>query len=96
MKPSNKGFDAVDAEGRQVEIKATTRNAIALSGSGTQAERLVVVKFNNIGNGSILYDGPAKQVWDAAGAQQANGQRRIALSTLQRLASGSQNPLFED
>lgn len=94
MKPSNKGFDAVDEKGRQVEIKATTRNAIALSGSGTQAERLVVVKFDVTGNGSIAYDGPAKQVWDAAGAQQANGQRQISLSTIRLLAEGRQEKLF--
>ena len=85
-----------DPSGRRAEIKATTRTSIALSAAGTDAERLVVVVFDDNGMGAIAYDGPSQVVWDAAGVPQANGQRRIALSTLQRLASGSQNPLFED
>ena len=96
MKPSNRGFDAVDSLGQRVEIKATTRNSIALSAAGTDAERLVVVVFDDNGVGAIAYDGPSQVVWDAAGVPQANGQRQIALSTLQRLSSGSQSRLFED
>lgn len=96
MKPSNRGFDAVDPSGRRVEIKATTRTSIALSASGTESERLVVVVFDDRGAGRIAYDGPSEIVWQAAGTPQANGQRQIALSTLNRLAAGSQDRLFDD
>lgn len=80
--PSTEGYDAVDAEGRLVEIKATTRNAVALSASGTKAERLVVVRIDSVGDPTIVYDGPATPAWEAAGRPQKNGQRRISLSKL--------------
>ena len=47
MPPSNDGYDAIDKQGRRVEIKATTRSSIGLSTSGTKAERLVVVAIDN-------------------------------------------------
>lgn len=86
MPPSNGGYDAIDGEGRKVEIKTTTGSAIALASKGTQATRLVVVKFDESGQGAVLYDGPASPVWDAAGPAQANGQRRISLHRLKTIA----------
>ena len=86
MPPSNLGYDATDSEGRKVEIKATTRSSVALSAAGTDAERLVVVRFDEHGNGRIVYDGAAQPVWDSAGRPQRNGQRRISLTALQRLS----------
>ena len=80
--PSTEGYDAVDADGKFVEIKATTRNAVALSASGTKAERLVVVRIDSVGNPTIVYDGPSAPAWKAAGKPQKNGQRRISLSRL--------------
>ena len=85
MPPSNRGFDAIDHENQKVEIKATTRAAVALSSRGTAAQRLVVVSFDADGEGTIIYDGATEPAWAAAGAPQANGQRQIALSTLRRL-----------
>ena len=87
MPPSNDGYDAIDEQGRRVEIKATTRTEIALSASGTRAERLVVVVIDSDGEPEVAYDGPAAPVWDAAGKPQKNGQRRIALSTLKKLVN---------
>ena len=84
MAPFNKGFDAVDSAGIKVEIKATTRSSIALSASGTEAKRLVVVKFNELGEGAVGYDGASGPVWDAAGPPQKNGARPISLSSLTR------------
>jgi len=96
MTPSNRGFDAVDDNGQKVEIKATTRTSIALSAAGTDAKRLVVVQFDENGQGRITYDGPADAAWNAAGPPQANGQRQISVATLKRLAEGTQNSLFTD
>lgn len=84
--PSNDGYDAIDDQGRYVEIKATTRGSIALSASGTKAERLVVVQIGGDGEAEIVYDGSAKPAWGAAGKPQKNGQRSIRLSKLKKLA----------
>ena len=82
MTPSNHGYDAIDSNGLKVEIKATTRNAIALSAAGTLAERLVVVQFDSSGLGRIPFVGPASHAWSLAGPIQKNGQRKLAISTL--------------
>ena len=86
MPPSNDGYDAIDDQGRRVEIKATTRTSIGLSASGTRAERLVVVVVDGDGETEIAYDGPTAPAGDAAGKAQKNGQRRISVSTLKKLA----------
>ena len=86
MPPSNDGYDAIDDQGRRVEIKATTRTSIGLSASGTRAERLVVVVVDGDGETEVAYDGPTAPAWDAAGKPQKNGQRRISVSTLKKLA----------
>lgn len=85
MPPSKAGYDAIDKQGRRVEIKATTRSAISLFAYGTKAERLVVVQITNDGDAEIVYDGPAAPAWDAAGIPQKNGQRRISISKLKGL-----------
>jgi len=84
--PSNDGYDAIDDQKRRVEIKATTRDSIALSASGTKSRRLVVVQIGGGGDAEIVYDGPAAPAWKAAGKPQKNGQRSIRLSTLKKLA----------
>ena len=86
MPPSNDGYDAIDDQGRRVEIKATTRTSIGLSASGTRAERLVVVVVDGDGETEVAYDGPRAPAWDAAGKPKKNGQRRISVSTLKKLA----------
>jgi len=43
--PSNEGFDAVDKEGRTVEIKTTARSEVAFSARGTRAERSAGDRF---------------------------------------------------
>ena len=80
---SNAGYDAVDDQGRKVEIKTTTRSSISLSASGTKAERLIVVKLDALTDAAeIIYDGDASHVWDLAGKPQKNGQKSLALSKL--------------
>ena len=82
MPPSTRGYDAIDSQGRKVEIKTTTRRSIAFSANDTQAERLVVVILDELGNGHIAYDGLMKPALDAAGPQQSNGQRTLTLSKI--------------
>ncbi len=89
MPPSNDGYDAIDGEGRKVEIKTTTRRSVSLSASGTRAERLVVIVLDGDGNPSIVYDGECDVAWDAAGKPQKNGQRVISLSRLGQLRASS-------
>lgn len=89
MSPSNDGYDAVDCQGRKVEIKATTRRSVGLSASGTRAERLVVVVLDPDGKGSIVYDGACDVAWAAAGKPQKNGQRTIGLTRLEELQAKS-------
>ena len=80
---SNAGFDAVDDQGRKVEIKTTTRLSISLSASGTLAERLIVVQLDaETGAARIVYDGEAAVAWDIAGKPGKNGQRRLSIKRL--------------
>lgn len=80
--PSNHGFDAIGPEGERVEIKATTRGSVSISSVKSKAERLVVVKFDGEGSGTIVFDGPFEVGWKAAGKPQRNGQRRVSLRSL--------------
>lgn len=82
MEPSNCGFDAVSQDGVSVEIKATTRDTIALSSEGSKADILVVVQFNHDGVGRLAYHGPISRAWAIAGKPQKNGQRRVSVRRL--------------
>ena len=82
MPPSNEGFDAQTPEGVAVEIKATTRNSIALSNSGSKAEILIVVKIDQTGRCAIVFNGPIERAWAVAGKPQRNGQRRVSITKL--------------
>ena len=81
MPPSNDGYDAIDDQGRRVEIKATTRTSIGLSASGTRAERLVVVVVDGDGETEIAYDGPTAPAWDAAGKARSSFQAPARIYT---------------
>jgi len=83
---SNAGFDAVDSDGRKVEIKTTTRSSISLSATGTNAERLIVVKLDaTTGAAQIIYDGDAARAWELSRKPGMNGQRRLSIAKLLRL-----------
>lgn len=77
-----------------MEIKTTTRSSIALSASGTLAERLIVVQLDaETGAARIVYDGEAAVAWDIAGKPGKNGQRRLSIKSLAKHGSVSANPL---
>lgn len=69
------GNDAVDADGRDVQIKMTGGKSVPLYAT---CDRLVVLRVVSPQEAGIVYDGPGAPVWDAAGAMQKNGQRPIS------------------
>jgi len=76
---SHPGHDAVDADGRDVQIKMTGGKSVSLYAT---CDRLVVLRVLSPEEAEIVYDGPGSPVWEAAGAMQKNGQRPISLARL--------------
>jgi hypothetical protein len=76
--------DARAADGRQVQIKATQGQQVAMR---SLCDHLLVLRLNKDGSADEMYNGPGELAWNAAGPMQRNGQRPIRLSTLRRLAS---------
>ena len=81
---SNPGHDAIDAEGRLVQIKLTAGNNVSMF---ADCERLIVLRVVSPEQAEIAYDGPGAPIWAAAGAMQKNGQRKIRLSRLRAIAA---------
>lgn len=82
VRPSTRGYGAIDGEGRRVEIKCTTRRSIAFSGDGKEAERLVVIALDAVAKPRIVYDGPMTVALRLAGPRRVNGQRVVPISKL--------------
>jgi Family of unknown function (DUF6998) len=77
---SHPRHDARDATGRDVQIKMTAGNSVALYAT---CDRLVVLKVNPEElEAEIVYDGSGEPAWAAAGKMQKNGQRVIRLKKL--------------
>lgn len=82
--PSTKGFDAVAADGRKVEIKATYGSSVALRPSShEEADDLLVLRLAVDAAPEVVYYGPIARV--AARPAQSNGQFSVSLSSLRRL-----------
>lgn len=84
LKPSAKTHDAVDSFGRNIQIKATQKNSVALS---SEPDYIIVIKISQDGNFQEIYNGPGDVVWSSSGKMQKNGQRRILLSKLKTLSN---------
>lgn len=71
-------------ESRQIQVKATQGNRVALS---SQPEHLLVLKLNRDGSFAEEYNGPGARVWDlvAHKPRPKNGQYQVSLATLRRL-----------
>ena len=82
LRNSTETHDAVSAEGKDRQIKATQINRIAIS---SEPDYLIVIKLFSDGSWEEIYNGPGKPVWDNAGKMQKNGQRPISLSKLRCL-----------
>ena len=80
---STLGHDARSQDGRNVEIKLTQGRGVAIR---HEPEHLIVLHRPKGGPMRIVYNGPGRPVWAAAGAMQKNGQKPISLARLERLA----------
>ncbi len=74
--------DAVSADGRYVQIKATQIKRIAIS---SKPDYAIVIKMLSDGSWDEVYNGPGSLVWENAGKIQKNGQRHISLVKLRSL-----------
>lgn len=81
---SSPGHDAVDSSGREVQIKMTGGDAVALYAT---CARLVVLKVVSPAEAEIVFDGDGASAWEQAGKMGKNGQRQISLSKLRRIAA---------
>jgi hypothetical protein len=81
---STEKHDAIDSEGRLYQIKATTKDRVALS---AEPDNLIVIKIFSDGTWDIIYNGPGRPIWKNTGKKQKNGQRPITLSKIQKIKS---------
>lgn len=81
---AHKTHDGKAPDGRLVQIKATQRDRIALS---SQPDYLIVLKINEQGEFSEVYNGPGKPVWEQFKNRKRpiTGQFQISLSRLEKL-----------
>jgi hypothetical protein len=80
--PSNKGHDAKCKTRGDVEVKITAGKNVAFNGD---CNHLIVLKIVSPHIGEVIYDGPGAPVLAIAGKKQKNGQRRAALSRIEKL-----------
>ena len=81
---STETHDAISADGKYVQIKATQINRISIS---SEPDYLIAIKLSSDGSWEEVYNGPGKPVWDNAGKMQKNGQRPISLTKMRNLMS---------
>lgn len=81
---SNKGFDAIARDGRQVEIKATQSKSVAFR---SEPEHTIIIKILPDGTFQEAYNGPGSLVWSQFSGKRipSNGQYQISLSKLKVL-----------
>ena len=79
---SSETHDAIDTDGRRIQIKATQIKRIAIS---SEPDYLIVIKILDCGDWEEIYNGPGGLAWNAAGKLQKNGQRPISLVKLKTL-----------
>lgn len=81
---SHPEHDAIDSEGRQVQIKLTGSSRVSMYGP---SDRLIVMRIVDPATAEIIYDGSGQKAWEAAGKKQRNGQSSVTLSKLQTLSA---------
>ena len=86
--PSQAVHDAWDDEG-DVQIKITAGNHVAMYAC---CDRLLVLRVVTPQEAEVVYHGCGRSAWEFAGAIQKNGQRRISLTKLRAIASGTARP----
>ena len=79
---SSEAHDGSARDGREVEIKATQGNTVALR---AEPQHLIVLHLDKEGQATEVFNGPGALVWSSCGAMQKNGQRPVSLSRLRKL-----------
>jgi hypothetical protein len=87
---SNKGFDAIAADGTEVEVKATQGKTVAFR---SKPQHVIVIKILPDGSFEEVFNGPGALVWEQFRGKvlPSNGQHQIGLSRLRTL-NGSVTP----
>lgn len=79
-KSSKKGYDALDENNNQVQIKVTQRNKV---GMRHNSQKLLVLKLNtDTLDFEEIYYGNGDKAWDLANKLNSSGQRFITLNKL--------------
>lgn len=79
-KSSKKGYDALDENNNQVQIKVTQRNKV---GMRHNPQKLLVLKLNSDTlDFEEIYYGNGDKAWDLANKLNSSGQRFITLNKL--------------
>ena len=73
-----------EVDGREVQIKATQRDSIAIS---SKPDYLLVLQITKEGVGQEIFNGPGQPVWDLVKDKRLpkNGQHQVSLSRLKGL-----------
>jgi len=79
---SAKTHDAIDQDGRLIQIKATQTDRVSIS---SEPDYLLIIKIEENGTYNELYNGRGTYVWQSAGKMQKNGQRSISTMKLKEL-----------
>lgn len=87
LPPSREGYDAVSADGRKIEIKATQGKNVAFRSC---PEHAIVIRIFPDGSFEECYNGPGHIVWKEFETKQkpSNGQYQISITRVKKLASG--------
>lgn len=81
--PSNKGHDARCQTRGDVEVKITAGDSVAFRGD---CNHLIVLRVESPEAAELIYDGLGAPALKLAGKVGSNGQRRLAISKLRKLA----------
>lgn len=95
---STKGYDGKERgkNGREVQIKTTTRNRIAVSGTTYEAERLLAAVYldRETAEFTLVYYGPIAAAFEIAGDRVKPGQWTISLRQLAAHADNTEPDPF--
>ncbi|MHB8108642.1 MAG: DUF6998 domain-containing protein [Syntrophorhabdaceae bacterium] len=86
LPPSCEGYDAVSADGRKIEIKATQGKSVAFRSC---PEHAIKVKIRPDGSFEECYNGPGGIIWrEFQGKKKpSNGQYQISITKVKKLAT---------
>ena len=81
---SNKGFDAITRDGKQIEIKATQSKSVAFRSC---PQHTIVIQIKTDGSFEEIYNGPGRLVWSQFEGKNlpSNGQHQISINKLKLL-----------